>query len=141
VSTDSIDSSGINVTIEVSPRAVALLRELTKRHGPLLFHQGGGCCEGSVPFCLKQSEFRIGSKDVLLGYVEDTPFYLGAGQPEQVAREGLMLDVADGESDRFSVEASEGVYFVSRPRSGSSCRKEEPGLAAIEGIAPRRDKR
>ena len=122
----SMNRSGMNFPIEVSARAVALLRKLKKRHGPLLFHQGGGCCEGSVPFCLKQSEFRIGSKDVLLGFVDDTPFYLGSGQPEQVARDGLMLDVADGDSDRFSVEASEGVYFVSRPRSGSSCQKEEP---------------
>jgi hypothetical protein len=57
---------------------------------------------------------------VLLGFVEETPFYLGAGQPEQVLREGLMLDVADGESDRFSVETAEGVYFVSRPRPKAS---------------------
>jgi uncharacterized protein (DUF779 family) len=126
-----MNSSGMNVPIEVSPRAAVLLRELKKRHGPLLFHQGGGCCDGSVSLCLKQSEFRVGSKDVLLGFVEEIPFYLGSGQPQQVAREGLMLDVADGESDRFSVEASEGVYFVSRPRPGSSCPKEEPGLAAI----------
>jgi hypothetical protein len=119
----------MNAAIEVSVRAAALLRELKKRHGPLLFHQGGGCCDGSVPLCLKQSEFRVGSKDVLLGFVEGTPFYLGAGQPEQVAQEGLVLDVADGDSDRFSVEACEGVYFVSRPRSGSPCQKEEPGLA------------
>jgi len=119
----------MNAAIEVTARAAILLRELKKRHGPLLFHQEGGCCDGSVPLCLKQSEFRVGSKDVLLGFVEDTPFYLGAGQPEQVAQKGLVLDVADGDSDRFSVEASEGVYFVSRPRSGWSCQKEEPGLA------------
>ena len=119
MSTDNVDKSGVNAAIEVSARAAALLRELKKRHGPLLFHQGGGCCDGSVPLCLKQSEFRVGSKDVLLGFVEGTPFYLGAGQPKQVAQEGLVLDVADGDSDRFSVEASEGVYFVSRPRSGS----------------------
>jgi len=118
----------MNAPIEITARAAALLRELKKLHGPLLFHQGGGCCDGSVPLCLKQSEFRIGSQDVLLGLVEDTPFYLGAGQPEQVMREGLVLDVADGDSDRFSVEASDGVYFVSRPRSGSSCRMKAPGV-------------
>jgi hypothetical protein len=115
----------MNGPIEVSARAVALLRELTKQHGPLLIHQGGGCCDGSVPFCLKQSEFRIGARDVLLGLVEDTPFYLGSGQPEQVAREGLILDVVDGDTDRFSLEAAEGVYFVSRPRAGAWCKKEE----------------
>ena len=124
----------MNTDIEVTARAAALLRELTKRHGPLLFHQGGGCCDGSVPLCLKRSEFRVGSKVVLLGLVEDTPFYLGAGQPDQVAQQGLVLDVADGDTDRFSVEASDGVYFVSRPRFRSSCQKEVPGLAGAEKI-------
>lgn len=118
----------MNGPIEISARAAAVLRELTQRHGPLLFHQGGGCCDGSVPLCLKQSEFRIGSRDVLLGYVEDTPFYLGSGQPEQAVQDGLLLDVADGETDRFSVEAAEGVYFVSRPRLGSLCIKQETNL-------------
>jgi hypothetical protein len=131
----------MNADIEVTARAAALLRELTKRHGPLLFHQGGGCCDGSVPLCLKQSEFRVGSKDVLLGFVEDTPFYLGAGQPEQVAQQGLVLDVADGDTDRFSVEASDGVYFVSRPRLRSSYRKEEPGLAGTKKIDSENDER
>lgn len=129
MSADISERSETKAPIEVTARAVALLRELKKRHGPLLFHQGGGCCDGSVPLCLKQSEFRIGSRDVLLGFVEDTPFYLGSGQPSQLVQDGLVLDVADGDTDRFSVEAAEGVYFVSRTRTGSSCRKEEPGLA------------
>ncbi|MGD0471407.1 MAG: DUF779 domain-containing protein [Terriglobales bacterium] len=127
--------------IQITARAAALLREMEKRHGPLLFHQGGGCCDGSVPLCLKQSEFRVGSKDVLLGFVEGTPFYLGAGQPEQVAQQGVVLDVADGDTDRFSVEAAEGVYFVSRPRLRSSCRKEGPGLAGTEKINSENDER
>jgi uncharacterized protein len=130
----------MNAPIEITARAAALLRELKKRHGPLLFHQGGGCCDGSVPLCLKQSEFRVGSQDVLLGLVEDTPFYLGAGQPKQVARDGLVLDVVEGDSDRFSVEASGGVYFVSRPRAGSSCRMKAPDLGETQGITPERGK-
>ena len=110
----------MNALIEATPRARSLLRELKERHGSLLFHQGGGCCDGSVPLCLKQSEFRVGSKDVLLGFVEEVPFYLGSGQPEQVARQGLILDVADGDSDRFSLEAADGVHFISRPLLNSS---------------------
>jgi uncharacterized protein (DUF779 family) len=111
----------VSACIEITTRAAALLRRLKKLHGALLFHQGGGCCDGSVPLCLKQSEFRIGSQDVLLGFVEDTPFYLGAGQPEQVAQLGLLLDVADGDADRFSLEACENVHFVSRPSSPGQC--------------------
>jgi uncharacterized protein (DUF779 family) len=115
----------MSAEIEVTARAAALVKELKERHGALLFHQGGGCCDGSVPLCLKQSEFRIGSRDVLLGFVdEDTPFYLGSGQPEQVKQRGLVLDVADGDTDRFSVEAADGVYFVSRPQWGTWCEKE-----------------
>jgi uncharacterized protein (DUF779 family) len=116
----------MSAEIEVTARAAALVKELKERHGALLFHQGGGCCDGSVPLCLKQNEFRIGSRDVLLGFVdEDTPFYLGSGQPAQVAQRGLVLDVADGDTDRFSVEAADGVYFVSRPQWGTWCGKEE----------------
>jgi uncharacterized protein (DUF779 family) len=131
----------MNGPIAITPRAAALLKELTKLHGPLLFHQGGGCCDGSVPLCLKRSEFRIGSKDVLLGFVEDTPFYLGSGQPQQVVRQGLVLDVADGDTDRFSVEASDGVYFVSRPPFRSSCQMEAPGLAGKDKIGSENDER
>jgi uncharacterized protein (DUF779 family) len=107
-------------SIKITSRAAALLNELKQRHGLLLFHQGGGCCDGSVPLCLKRSEFRIGSRDVLLGLIEDTPFYLGSGQPAQVLDDGLELDVADGDTDRFSLEASEGVHFVTRSLN-SSC--------------------
>jgi hypothetical protein len=122
----------MNGPIDVTARAAVLLRELKKRHGPLLFHQGGGCCDGSVPLCLNQSKFRVGSKDVLLGVVDGTPFYIGAWAAGTGSTAGLMLDVADGDTDRFSVEASDGVYFVSQPRS--SCRREEPRSNGTEKI-------
>lgn len=110
------------LALEATPKALALLRMLKERHGSLVIVQGGGCCDGSIPLCLKQSEFRVGSNDTLLGTIEDTPFYLGAGQPEQVAQEGLLLDVVDGDSDRFSLEATEEVHFVSRTRGVGDCR-------------------
>lgn len=101
-------------SIIATPAAVALIRQLKQLHGPLLFHQSGGCCDGSVPLCLRQSDFRIGSRDVLMGLVDDTPFYVGAAQYEYLAKSELILDVIPGNLDSFSLEAGEGVRFISR---------------------------
>ena len=66
--------------------AAALPRRLIDRHGPVMFHQSGGCCDGSAPMCYPEGEFRVGGSDVLLGYVgDDTPFWMGADQYEKLA--------------------------------------------------------
>ena len=101
-------------SIESTAEAAALIRQLRERYGPLLFHQSGGCCDGSVPLCFKRDEFRVGSRDVLFGVVEDTPFYVGAAQYEYLAQTHLILDVVPGEGDSFSLEAAEGVRFIAR---------------------------
>lgn len=97
-----------------TPAAIALIRELTEKHGPVMFHQSGGCCDGSVPLCFKQGEFRVGSRDVLMGEIEGAPFYAGAAQYEYLARTQLVLDVIPGDLDSFSLEAGSGVRFISR---------------------------
>ncbi len=103
-------------SIVATPAAGAVIRQLKERHGALLFHQSGGCCDGSVPLCLRQADFRVGSRDVLIGLIEDTPFYVGAAQFQYLADEQLILDVIPGELDSFSLEAGEGVRFISRTR-------------------------
>jgi uncharacterized protein (DUF779 family) len=100
--------------LDITPEAAALIRRLRERYGPLLLHQSGGCCDGSVPLCFKRGEFRVGSRDVLFGVVEDTPFYVGAAQYEYLAHAQLTLDVVSGEGDSFSLEAMEGVRFIAR---------------------------
>ncbi len=100
--------------IVATPEAVSLIRRLKERHGPVLFHQAGGCCDGSVPLCLRQDEFRVGSRDVLFGMIGDTPFYVGAAQFEYLNNVELILDVIPGDLDSFSLEAGEGVRFISR---------------------------
>ena len=97
----------------ITPRAAALLARLKEQYGPLLFHQSGGCCDGSVPLCLRQSEFRIGAKDVLLDTVEGVPFYIDEMHFQYLRDEQLTLDAVPMISDSFSLETSEGMRFVS----------------------------
>jgi hypothetical protein len=92
-----------------------------------MFHLSSGCCDGTAPICLRQGEFRLGSCDVLLGEVEGAPFYTGATQANLLANAELLLDVLEGESDSFSIEAGDGVRFILRTLNSarkSSCAKE-----------------
>ena len=102
--------------VEVTPEAVTVLRQLEAQHGPLLFHQSGGCCDGSAPMCFPRGEFRIGSRDVLLGEIGGTPFYMGAEQFELWSHTQLLIDVVPGCGSGFSLEAPLGVRFLTRSR-------------------------
>jgi len=102
--------------VEATPAAAALVRELTAEHGPLLFHQSGGCCDGSAPMCFPHNDFRVGQRDVLLGHIEGTPFYMGAQQFEYWKHTHLTIDVVPGRGSGFSLEAPRGVRFLTRSR-------------------------
>jgi uncharacterized protein len=102
--------------VSVTPQAEALLRKLQGIHGPLLFHQSGGCCDGSAPMCFPRGEFRIGQEDVYLGEIVDTPFYISGPQFEYWQHTHLTVDVVKGRGSGFSVEAPEGVRFLIRSR-------------------------
>ncbi len=82
-----------------------------------MFHQSGGCCDGSVPLCFRLGEFRRRfARCVLFGVVEETPFYVGHSQAEYLSRTQLVLDVIPGDIDSFSLEAGTGVRFLCRGR-------------------------
>ena len=100
--------------VTATDSAARLIRELTARHGPLMFHQSGGCCDGSAPMCYPAGELRIGARDVLLGEIEGTPFYMGGDQYERWKHTRLTLDVVPGRGSGFSLEAPEGVRFIIR---------------------------
>ena len=102
--------------VGVTPRAAELIRELRARHGDLLFHQSGGCCDGSAPMCYPAGEFRIGASDVRLGQIEGCPFYMGAAQFEYWRHTHLTIDVVPGRGSGFSLEAPLGVRFLTRSR-------------------------
>ena len=104
------------VRVAATEAALTVLRQLVAQHGPLLFHQSGGCCDGSAPMCYPRSEFRVGQRDVLLGDIEGTPFYIGAQQYEALQHTQLSIDVVPGCGAGFSLEAPLGVRFLTRSR-------------------------
>jgi uncharacterized protein (DUF779 family) len=102
--------------VTATPAALALIERLRALHGELLFHQSGGCCDGSAPMCYPRGEFRTGAQDVLLGEIGGCPFYMGAAQFEYWQHTQLIIDVVPGRGAGFSLEAPEGVRFLSRGR-------------------------
>ncbi len=99
-----------------TPAAAALMGKLAATHGPLMFHQSGGCCDGSSPMCYPRGEFLVGDSDVLLGTLEDSPFYMSRSQFEYWKHTQLVLDVVPGRGGMFSLEGPEGVRFLIRSR-------------------------
>ena len=102
--------------VVITPEAEAVVRDLAREHGPLMFHQSGGCCDGSSPMCYPRGDFRVGERDVLLGEVAGQPFYIGGQQFELWQHTQLVVDVVKGRGSGFSVEAPRGVRFLTRSR-------------------------
>ena len=107
--------------VELSVKAVDLLTELTEIHGPLMFHQSGGCCDGSSPMCYPQGEFRTGAVDVLLaeldaGLPQTIPFWMSESQFAYWSHTHLTVDVVPGRGGGFSVESPTGQRFLIRSR-------------------------
>jgi uncharacterized protein (DUF779 family) len=108
--------------VGLTPAAAELLRRLREAHGPLMFHQSGGCCDGSAPMCYPEGEFRTGGSDVLLaeldvpGVEEPVAFWMSRSQYEVWAHTRLTVDVVEGRGSGFSLEAPEGVRFLIRSR-------------------------
>lgn len=96
--------------------AEELMDRLASKHGPLMFHQSGGCCDGSSPMCYPRGEFLVGDSDVLIGTLGDTPFYMSRNQFEYWKHTQLILDVVPGRGGMFSLEGPEGVRFLTRSR-------------------------
>ncbi|ATP18403.1 MULTISPECIES: DUF779 domain-containing protein [Sphingobium] len=103
--------------ILATPAADALIARLTDQHGPLMFHQSGGCCDGSAPMCFPRGEFRVGPQDVLLGHVAgDVPVWIGAAQFEYWRHTQVTIDVVPGRGAGMSLESPDGQRFIVRSR-------------------------
>jgi uncharacterized protein (DUF779 family) len=102
--------------VSATPETVAMIEKLTAMHGPLMFHQSGGCCDGSAPMCYPRREFRVGAQDVYLGEIGGQPFYMGAAQFDYWKQTHLIIDIVPGRGSGFSLEAPEGVRFLTRSR-------------------------
>lgn len=102
--------------VSATPAALALIEKLQGSYGVLLFHQSGGCCDGSAPMCYPRKEFRVGAQDVYMGEIGGQPFFMGKSQFEYWQHTHLIIDVVPGRGSGFSVEAPEGVRFLTRSR-------------------------
>ncbi|MGD8430069.1 MAG: DUF779 domain-containing protein [Ectothiorhodospiraceae bacterium] len=120
--------------VSVTDMAYAVIEHLREKHGALLFHQSGGCCDGSAPMCYPRDEFRVGENDVFLGTIAGQPFYIGGSQFEYWEHTHLTIDVVGGRGSGFSLEAPEGVRFLTRSRLFSD---EEWEALAAAGPPPR----
>ena len=96
--------------------ALALIEELKGRHGDLMFHQSGGCCDGSAPMCFAQGDFILGDNDVHLGDIGGAPFYISESQYEYWCHTQLIIDVVPGRGGMFSLEGPTGKRFLTRSR-------------------------
>lgn len=102
--------------VTVTPAALALISELRDRHGPLMFFQSGGCCDGSSPMCYAAGELNVGDEDVFLGHLDGVPFYMGADQFAYWQHTQLIIDVVQGMGGMFSLDNGTGKRFLTRSR-------------------------
>ena len=100
----------------ITPEAEKVVNQLQKEHGELMFHQSGGCCDGSQPMCFPKGEFRISDSDVLLGEIGGCGFYMSRDQFEYWQHTQLTIDVVPGRGASFSLEIPLGVRFITRSR-------------------------
>lgn len=100
--------------LTATPEALVLIATLKQKHGDLMFHQSGGCCDGSSPMCYALGEFKTGAQDVLIGTIVDCPFYMGRSQFERWQHTDLTIDAVDGRGASFSLDIPEGKRFIVR---------------------------
>ena len=115
-SVSEVPARDVPAQVVSTAAADALMDKLAQKHGPLMFHQSGGCCDGSSPMCYPRGEFLVGDSDVLLATLGDTPFYMSRSQFEYWKHTQIILDVVPGRGGMFSLEGPEGVRFLVRSR-------------------------
>src|SRR5580700_1758239 len=116
-SVSEVPARDVPAQVVSTAAAVALMEKLAQKHGPLMFHQSGGCCDGSSPMCYPRGEFLVGDSDVLLATLGGgTPFYMSRSQFEYWKHTQIILDVVPGRGGMFSLEGPEGVRFLIRSR-------------------------
>lgn len=102
--------------VTVSPAAAEVIQKLQNQYGALMFHQSGGCCDGSQPMCFEQGDFKLGYSDVCLGEIQDCPFWMSRDQFEYWKHTQLNIDVVRGRGSSFSLEIPLGLRFITQSR-------------------------
>ena len=98
--------------VSVTARARAVIDQLREQHGELIFHQSGGCCDGSAPMCFQKGDFLLGSRDLCLGEIHGCGFYMAADQFEYYKNTHITVDVTEGRGSSFSLEIPLGLRFM-----------------------------
>jgi uncharacterized protein (DUF779 family) len=138
---DPVDAPTGVSRVDVTGAAADMLRHLAATHGPLMFHQSGGCCDGSSPMCYPVGMFRTGGSDVLLGAltvdgIDPVEVYMSRSQFEYWKYTHLTIDIVDGRGSGFSIEAPEGKRFLIRSRMLDDAELEAFGLVTRGASAP-----
>lgn len=117
-------TSGDQPRVVATQAALAFLDEIRRDHPDILFHQSGGCCDGSSPMCYPAAEYRIGETDVKLGEIGSVPFYISRSQYAVWAHTQLIIDVVPGRGGMFSLDNGRERRFLTRSRlfsGGEAC--------------------
>ena len=110
--------------VTINSEAIAVVNDLKQRFGDLMFHQSGGCCDGSQPMCFEKGEFKVGNSDVCLGIIEDCEFWMSKDQFEYWKFTQLNIGVTKGRGSSFSLEIPMGVRFITQSRMFSAEEQE-----------------
>ena len=102
--------------LKVTDRARSVIDRLRQQHGALMFHQSGGCCDGSAPMCFQQGDFLIGSRDLCLGEIHGCRFYMAQDQFAYYRNMQITIDVTEGRGSSFSLEIPLGMRFMTVSR-------------------------
>jgi uncharacterized protein (DUF779 family) len=102
--------------VSATDKAKAVIDQLREQHGDLMFHQSGGCCDGSAPMCFAKGDFLIGSRDLCLGEIHGCRFYMAADQFEYYKNTHITVDVSEGRGSSFSLEIPLGLRFMAISR-------------------------
>lgn len=100
--------------VDLTEKASQMIATLKEQYGDLMFHQSGGCCDGSAPMCYPAGEFKVGQSDVYLGDIDGCPFYMSESQYEYWKHTKLTIDLVPGRGSGFSAEAPHGFRFLTR---------------------------
>lgn len=115
--------------VSATQEAIKIIRQLREQHGELMFHQSGGCCDGSQPMCFEKNEFKVGGSDTYLGDVDGCAFFMNNSQFEYWKHTHLTIDIVPGRGSSFSLEIPLGLRFIVRSRLFSD--EEISNLTAV----------
>ncbi|MEL7299328.1 MAG: DUF779 domain-containing protein [Pseudomonadota bacterium] len=125
---DVVEGTSATARVTATPAALALIEEIRGDHGAVMFHQSGGCCDGSAPMCYPVGDFRTGASDVKLGEIDGAEVWISGPQFEAWKHTQLILDVVDGRGGMFSLDNGTGKRFLTRSRIFTDEEKAELGL-------------